>query len=63
MRTERIYPSVTVTGKAESTILRGHPWIYDTEILSMDGSQENGGLMDVRSRKGAYLGTGFLSEK
>ena len=53
MRTERIYPSVTVTGKAESTILRGHPWIYDTEILSMDGSQENGGLMDVRSRKGA----------
>ena len=29
----------------------------------MDGTPENGGLTDVRSRKGAYLGTGFLSEK
>ena len=63
MKTERLYPSVTVTPKAEAAILRGHPWVYDAEILSMDGTPENGGLTDVRSRKGAYLGTGFLSEK
>ena len=63
MKAERAYPSVTVTPKAEAAILRGHPWIYDAEILSMDGAAENGGLTDVRSRKGAYLGTGFLSEK
>ncbi len=63
MKAERAYPSVTVTPKAEAAILRGHPWIYGVEILSMDGTAENGGLTDVRSRKGAYLGTGFLSEK
>lgn len=63
MKTDRAYPSVTVTSKAEAAILRGHPWVYDTEILSMDGTPENGGLADVRSRRGAYLGTGFLSEK
>ena len=63
MRADRIYPSVTVTPKAEAAILRGHPWVYDTEIVSMEGAPENGGLTDVRSRKGAYLGTGFLSEK
>ena len=63
MKTERLYPSVTVTPKAEAAILRGHPWVYDAEILSMYGTPENGGLTDVRSRKGAYLGTGFLSEK
>ena len=62
MKAERAYPIVTVTPKAEAAILRGHPWVYDAELLSMDGSPENGGLVDVRSRKGAYLGTGFLSE-
>ena len=63
MKAERDYPSVTVTPKAEAAILRGHPWVYGEEILAEDGKTENGGLTDVRSRKGAYLGTGFLSEK
>lgn len=63
MKADRAYPSVTVTPKAEAAILRGHPWVYDAEILSMEGTPENGGLVDVRSRKSAYLGTGFLSEK
>ena len=63
MKAERGYPSATVTPKAEAAILRGHPWIYEAEILSMEGRPENGGLVDVRSRRGAYLGTGFLSEK
>lgn len=62
MKTERAYPSVMVTPKAEAAVLRGHPWIYDAEILSMEGAPENGGLVDARSKKGAYLGTGFLSE-
>ena len=63
MKAERAYPSVTVTPKAEAAVLRGHPWIYGEEVLSAEGAPENGGLVDVRSRKGAYLGTGFLSEK
>lgn len=62
MKAERPYPSAAVTPKAEAAILRGHPWVYDAEIVSMTGTPENGGLVDVRSRKGAYLGTGFLSE-
>ena len=62
MKAERSY-AAAVTPKAEAAILRGHPWVYDAEILSMEGAPENGGLVDVRSRKGAYLGTGFLSEK
>ena len=62
MKVERSYPCAAVTPKAEAAILRGHPWVYDAEILSMDGAPENGGLVDVRSKKGAYLGTGFLSE-
>ena len=63
MQTERGYPLCTVTAKAEASLLRGHPWVYDAEILSLSGAPENGGLVDVVSRKGRYLGTGFFSER
>ena len=63
MKAERGYPRFTVTPKAESAILRGHPWVYDAEILSMEGTPENGKLVDILSKKGRYLGTGFLSEQ
>jgi len=63
MKAERDYPVAAVTPKAETAILRGHPWVYDAEILSLTEMPENGGLVDVTSRKGAYLGTGFLSER
>ena len=63
MKAERTYPRYTVTPKAEAAILRGHPWVYGQEVLSAEGEPENGALVDVLSRKGRYLGTGFLSER
>ncbi len=63
MRLDRAYPKYTVTPKAEAAILRGHPWVYDAEILSAEGAAENGGLADVLSKKGRYLGTGLLSQQ
>lgn len=63
MKAERAYPKFTVTPKAENAILRGHPWVYDAEILSVEGVPENGNLVDILSKKGRYLGTGFLSEQ
>ena len=62
MKTQRDYPKYTVTPKAEAAILRGHPWVYDAEVLAAEEGAENGGLVDVVSKKGRYLGTGFLSE-
>lgn len=63
MKSERNYPSASVSKKAEAAIKRGHPWIYDTEIKSVAGEWTNGCLTDVVSEKGSYLGTGFVSEK
>ena len=63
MKAERSYPRYTVTPKAEAAILRGHPWVYDTEIIETEGDCANGGLVDVLSRKGRYLGTGLLSQQ
>ena len=62
MKTARTYPSVTVTPKAEASLHRGHPWVYGEEITDQSGPMENGALVDVLSRKGSYLGTGFLSQ-
>lgn len=63
MKSERNYPCASVSKKAEAAIKKGHPWIYDTEIKSVDGEWANGCLTDVVSEKGSYLGTGFVSEK
>ena len=63
MKNKRNFPFVTVTKKAEASIKRGHPWVYDAEIIQAVGEFENGCLVDVLSLKGSYLGTGFLSEK
>ena len=62
MRAERGYPLCTITPKAEAALVKGHPWVYDAEITALSGTPENGALVDVVSRKGRYLGTGFFSE-
>ena len=62
MKTQRAYPVYTVSKKAEASLLAGHPWVYDNEILqSPETPPANGSLVDVCSPKGAWLGTGFLS--
>lgn len=61
MKTERNFLKTAVTKKAEEAIANNHPWVYDTEILRIDGQPENGSLLDVVSEKGKYLGTGFIS--
>jgi 23S rRNA (cytosine1962-C5)-methyltransferase len=62
MRSERNYPISVISRKAEASVRKGHPWVYDTEIKSVSGECVNGCLTDVLSEKGAYLGTGFVSE-
>ena len=61
MKSKRSFPLVTVTKKAEASLRKGHPWVYEAEILQSFGEMSNGCLVDVLSQKGAYLGTGFLS--
>ena len=41
----------------------GHVWVYADEVISMTEQPENGTLVDVRSTKGRYLGTGFYNER
>ncbi len=62
MKAQRLYAKATITPKGERALEGGHPWVYDAEVMGIEGDYENGGLVDVVSTKGKYLGTGFLSE-
>lgn len=53
------FPRFTVSDKAERSIRLGHPWVYDTEILSGEGA--DGCLATVLNRKGRWLGTALFN--
>ena len=57
----RPYAAITITPKGEASILKGHPWVYEAEVTAINGTVQDGDLVDVRSRKGSYLGTGFYN--
>ena len=56
---ERPYPSVVITEKAERAARGGHPWVYGDEITQVRGMPENGGIVDVYTKKDRWLGAGF----
>ena len=63
MKSERDFPRCVITPKGTRWVEQGHPWIYEGEVLHMEGDCENGSLVDAVSEKGKYLGTGFLSQQ
>ena len=64
MKQERAFPHLAVNKKGELSLRRGHPWVYGEELLSgVPEGFPNGGLVDVVTEGGKYLGTGFYSEK
>lgn len=59
---DRSYPRVTVSKKCERFIKGGHVWVYHDEIRDIDGSYENGDIVDVLTEKGKYLGSGYIND-
>lgn len=52
---------VTVSEKAARSLRGGHPWVYDGEILDISGEAADGGLAQVQTRNGKWLGVGFYN--
>ncbi len=65
MKQTRSFPRAVVTPKGERAIQNGHPWVYGAEVLPQSDPLPDGGLADVVTAGGKYLGTGFacLSSK
>lgn len=62
MKIDRQYPIVTLTDKGSDFIESGNNWVYENEIISFSKEHQNGDIVDVLSRKGKYLGSGFVSD-
>ncbi len=62
MKTERQFPKIIITKKGERWAETGHPWIYESDVISYSGNpEENGVVTDVLTESGKYIGSGFLS--
>ena len=61
MKMERPYKKVHITPKGEAALVKGHPWVYAGEVTEVEDGVTDGGLVDVVSRKGSYLGTAFYN--
>lgn len=61
MKAARPYPKIIITPKGEAALTGGHPWVYEGEVTAVDGAAEDGGLVDVVSRRGSWLGCGFYN--
>lgn len=61
MKTERFYPAVVIDRRGAKRAKDGHPWVFDNEILEMRGAPQDGGICDVLSEKGRFLGAGFYN--
>ncbi len=59
---KRNYPLITISEKGEDFIESGNNWVYENEIISISKEHNNGDIVDVISKKGKYLGTGFISD-
>ena len=58
---KREYVVAEVTKKGEKSLQLGHPWIYDAEVVSLDGQAADGDIVDVVSSKGRFIGSGFYN--
>ena len=58
----RNYAKFYITPNGERAARNGHPWVFGEEITKVEGSYNNGDLVDVVTNKGKYLGTGFVND-
>ena len=53
---------VIISKKAEKSILLGHPWIFNGEIINKEDNIKNGDIVDVVNENNKYLGSGFYND-
>ncbi|MDO7905470.1 class I SAM-dependent rRNA methyltransferase [Paenibacillus sp. JX-17] len=54
-------PSVILERGRKKRLEQSHPWIYKSEIASVNGEPGNGTLVEVLNHQGRYLATGYYN--
>lgn len=60
MKQERNFPKVFISSKAAAGLKNGHPWVYEGEVRSLEGTPSDGCLVDCFEGN-SWQGTGFYN--
>ncbi|MCC7518633.1 MAG: class I SAM-dependent rRNA methyltransferase [Verrucomicrobiae bacterium] len=52
-----------LTERSLGRIVAGHPWVYASDLLRVEGKPEDGKEIAVRGSRGAWIGVGFFNGK
>lgn len=58
----RNFTKVYITPKGEKHLKTGHPWVFGEEITAVNGTYNNGDIVDVYSEKDKYMGSGYIND-
>ena len=58
---ERNYPEIIISDEGVTWLDKGQMWMYKNNLEQCDPQIKNGELVDIVTRDGRYLGTGFIS--
>jgi 23S rRNA (cytosine1962-C5)-methyltransferase len=50
-----------LNSKISDRVAKGHPWIYNNEINSVDAKAQPGNIVEVYNAKGNFVGRGFYN--
>ncbi|WP_310550281.1 class I SAM-dependent rRNA methyltransferase [Paenibacillus glufosinatiresistens] len=53
--------SILLQRSRKKRLEEGHPWVYASEVASLEGEAEAGSLVEVRNHQGRYLATGYYN--
>lgn len=54
-------PTVFLKPDKDARITAGYLWIFSGEIARLEGKPEDGGIVDIRTLRGKWLGRGFIN--
>ncbi|MGE3539127.1 MAG: class I SAM-dependent rRNA methyltransferase [Candidatus Tectimicrobiota bacterium] len=56
-------PRIILGRGREKRQYQGHPWVYDGEIVRLEGSAHDGDVVDCLSYDGQFLGRGYFNSR
>ena len=58
-----MYPRLILKKGSERRQLMGHPWVYDGEVVRVEGNPADGDVADCASFNGTFLGRGLYNSQ
>lgn len=56
-------PKIKIDKKCAARILQGHLWVFDNEIMGVEGAYTNGDVVYVTDHKGRVIGKGYINDR